>query len=74
MSEMPQAWADLIKALTIMSRRPANTTRPTNCGHDRLQVMADDERFTAEEIAELDGLGFYVDADGGFYSYKFGSA
>ena len=37
----PQAWADLIKALQIMAKHPANEQYPTHCEHDELRVMAD---------------------------------
>lgn len=73
MPEMPEAWADLIKALTIMSRHPTSKTRVTGCGHDTLYVCADDSKFTADEIDELEELHFLVHPEGGFYSFQFGS-
>lgn len=72
---MPQAWADLIEALTIMSKHPGNVTAPTHCGHDELMVMADPDEFTAEELARLEELSFLPSAhEGTFISFRFGSA
>ena len=74
MTTMPPAWADLFEALTLLAQHPADTVSPFNCTHDTLHVLADDNAFTAEEIARLDQLGFMVARDGGFYSYRYGSA
>lgn len=64
---------DLIKALTIF-RKYGNPWSPTNCTHDTLWVDADAEKVSAEDLAELDRLGFNVDEEnGGFYSFRFGS-
>ncbi len=71
---MPPAWADLIEGLTILAQHPTDTISPFHCEHDTLNVMADDEAFTEEEIARLDQLGFSVNSEGGFYSFRFGSA
>lgn len=67
------AWGDLIKGLTLLRRSQPDTISPLHCEHDELWVMADPEDFTAEEIAQLDRWGFFVD-DEGFKSYRFGSA
>lgn len=71
----PEAWLNLISALAIMSKHPANAHYPLSCEHDRLLVMADETKFTDQEIAALEKYGFSVnETDGGFYSFKFGSA
>lgn len=70
---IPPAWEDLIKALTILAQHPANDISPLHCEHDTLWVCADPDAFSPEELAELDELGFFKD-DGGFMSYRFGSA
>jgi hypothetical protein len=71
---MPQAWADLLEGLTLLAKHPANDISPFHCEHDTLNVMADDTAFTAEELARLETLGFNVDSEGGFYSFRFGRA
>lgn len=55
----PQAWADLLEALTLLARHQSNDISPFHCEHDTLTVMADPEKFTAEELARLDKLGFH---------------
>lgn len=70
----PDHWAELIQGLTILARHPEDMNNPTWCEHDALHVCADSEQFSTEEIAELDELGFHVDDEGGFFSYRFGSA
>lgn len=71
---LPPAWSDLIEGLTLLARHPGDTISPLHCEHDTLNVMADDQAFTEEEIARLDDLGFSVNSEGGFYSFRFGSA
>lgn len=72
---MPEAWADLIKAITLLARGQVDAISPFYCSHDKLAVMSDPSAFTPDEIAQLDGLGFYVDADTeSFYSFRYGSA
>lgn len=74
-TEMPEAWSDLIAALTLFATRPGDTVSPLHCEHDTLHVMAYAEKFTPEELAQLATWGFHVDsADGAFYSFRFGSA
>lgn len=74
-NEIPKPWADLIEALTIMARHPANDVSPTHCAHDELQVMANPAEFTAEEIERLAELRFYPsEFEGVFYSNRYGSA
>ena len=72
--EMPEAWRDLLAGLALMATRPANDISPLHCSHDKLTVCADPAAFTAEELAWLDGLGFHADAEGAFFSFRFGSA
>ena len=71
---MPPAWADLAEAITILGQHPTDPVSPLHCEHDRLNVLADDKAFTSAELARLAGLGFHVSAEGGFHSYRFGSA
>lgn len=72
-AEMPKSWSDLIEALTLMSKHPMPESGPTRCAQDELIVCVDDTKFTPEEIARLDELGFSVGSAGGFYSYEFGN-
>lgn len=75
LSDIPQAWADLIKALVMLARAQTDDISPLWCKHDELNVCATAEKFTPEEIALLDELGFHVNSDeDGFYSFRFGSA
>lgn len=72
---IPEAWSTLIAAITLLAKHPSNEGSPFHCEHDTLHVMADDELFTLEEIAQLDEWGFHVDGDtGGFYSFEYRSA
>lgn len=72
--ELPEAWADLIKAVTLLARGQTDDISPFHCEHDELWVQADPEKFTPEEIAQLDEWGFFPDSDGGFKSFRYGSA
>lgn len=74
MPTTPQAWADLLEALNLLSTHPNGDTGPFYCSHDTLYVTADDKAFKPEELTRLSALGFEVHRDGGFYSYRFGSA
>ena len=71
---MSQAWQDLIEAIELLSQHPTSSVSPFHCEHDELWVMADPEEFTAEELERLDHLGFFTDGEGGFKSYRYGSA
>lgn len=71
---MPPAWRNLIDALALLARGQCNDISPLNCTHDTLGVSADPEKFTPEEIAQLEAWGFHVDPEGGFYSFRYGSA
>lgn len=66
---------DLIKALQILLKY-GNPNYPTWCEHDVLHICDIDEGKVSDyDKAKLDELGFMVDEDeGGFMSFKFGSA
>ena len=66
---------DLIKALQILLKY-GNPQWPTWCEHDCLHVCdIDDKEVSEEDKAKLETLGFVVDdAEGGFMSFRFGSA
>ena len=64
---------DLIKALTIF-RKYGNPDNPTHCEHDELWVCIDSDLVSDEDKEELDKLGFFENSEGGFKSYRFGSA
>ncbi|WP_043736181.1 hypothetical protein [Nocardia asiatica] len=71
--DMPQAWRDLIAALTLLARHPTNPEFPLYFADYMLRVCADDQAFTAEDRAVLDQWGFPTDSDeGGFYSTRYG--
>ncbi len=74
MTDMPQSWADLLEALTLLAQHPTPDTDPFVCVHDELYVTADATKFTDAELDRLAQLGFDVNRDGGFRSYRFGSA
>jgi hypothetical protein len=74
MTDIPQAWADLIEGLTLLARHHSSDISPLWCEHDTLHVCADTENFSPEEIARLEALGFHADDEDGFYSFRFGSA
>ena len=67
---------DLITALYIFLKylEDPNERSPTMCSHDELWIMTvDPEDVSTEDMAKLDELGFF-ESDGGFRSYRFGSA
>lgn len=66
---------DLIAALTIF-RKYGNPAFPTHCEHDTLYVLIAPALVSADDLAELDRLGFHPsdDDDGVFTSFRFGSA
>jgi hypothetical protein len=75
MPDLPAAWSDLIEGLNLLAQHPADDISPFHCSHDTLHVLADEAAFNTDEIARLDALGFNVDtSEGGFFSYRFGSA
>ena len=66
---------DLIKALQILLKY-GNPKHPTHCEHDTLTICEiKPSEVSAEDIAELDKLGFFIsdEADGFFQSFRFGS-
>lgn len=71
---LPQDWADLLQALNLLAKHPAPGSGPIYAAHDQLTVCADETAFTADEIAQLDKLGFPVNREGGFTSTRFGNA
>ncbi len=68
------AWADLPRAIEMLSWHKTNPISPFHCEHDELFVMSDPAAYAPEELAELDELGFFVNSDGGFSSFRYGSA
>lgn len=74
-SLVPPAWADLIRAVTLLAKGQSNTISPFHCEHDKLTVCADPAKFTQEELDRLEKWGFDADAeDECFYSFRYGSA
>jgi hypothetical protein len=71
-TETPEPWDDLIRALTLLSRGAANDY-PFQCSHDTLFVNADREEFTPDELKQLEDWGFFLADEEGFMSYRFGS-
>lgn len=72
---LPVAWSDLMSALFLLAREPSNEHRPFHCEHDVLTVFSDPDRFTAAELAILDGLGFLPGPEPEtFSSFRYGSA
>ncbi len=63
---------NLIKALQIFLKYD-NPSYPTHCEHDVMYVCIDETLVSDEDKEELNRLGFFVD-DGGFKSYRYGSA
>jgi hypothetical protein len=66
---------DLIKALQIFLKY-GNPYSPCHCEHDYLYIDINPELVSAEDIEQLDNLGFFIDAEyggRGFGSYRFGS-
>jgi hypothetical protein len=74
--DMPPAWAELIKGLSLLAEGETNDISPLWCEHDTLHVCADPAKFTPEQLDLLADWGFLADTDGdpGFYSFRFGSA
>jgi hypothetical protein len=62
---------DLIEALTIFAKY--TTEDVINCSHDELAVCVDPKTVNIEDKARLKELSFRVNADGYFYSFRFGS-
>lgn len=69
---------DLIKALQIFAKYGdiAERYAPTGCDHDILRVYLDPTLVSADDLAEVERLGFHIDTEIGdcFGSFRFGSA
>lgn len=64
---------DLIEALQIFLKY-GNPRNPTHCVHDELWIMEiNPEKVSEEDINRLDELGFFI-SEGGFKSFRYGSA
>lgn len=66
----------LIEALTLLNKYE-DPSWPTHCQRDALHVLVDPSKFTSEELALLDTLGFFASNELGqphFTSYRYGSA
>jgi hypothetical protein len=72
---MPEAWADLIAAIQLLSKHSTGSF-PFHCEHDTLTVMANPEQFTNEELGQLYEWGFFPSSEyeGTFTSFRYGSA
>jgi hypothetical protein len=73
-AQIPQAWADLIEALTIMAPHHADAVSPLHCEQDKLLVLVEDGSLGEEKLDRLKALGFERNDGGGMYSFRFGSA
>ncbi len=72
---LPRSWADLFAALTLLASGQSDTISPLHCESGQLTVMADPDKFTADELAVLDKLGFTATAGAPtFTSTRFGAA
>lgn len=67
------AWVDLPRAIEILSKHRTRSF-PFHCERDELFVMSDPDKYSFEELTELDELGFFENDAGGFSSFRFGSA
>lgn len=75
MSDIPEAWDNLIQAIILLARGQTNEISPFHCEHDTLTVMSDPESFSPAEIIKLEEWGFHSGPeDGTFTSYRYGSA
>lgn len=75
LTDIPEAWRDLIEGLTLLATHQNNERNPFHCSHDELMVMADPAAFTDDEIEHLRKLGFIANQEyQTFYSHRFGSA
>lgn len=74
--DLPKTIRNFIKAFEIFARVAGDDRKyPTGCEHDTLHVYVDPATFSAEDIAELERLGFHADLDNeSFYSFAYGSA
>ena len=66
--------SDLVEALQIFLKY-GNPHNPTHCEHDVLTIMdIDPSVVSKEDKIRLDELGFFVDNEDCFCSFRFGSA
>lgn len=56
----PGAWKDLIIGLNLLVKHATSEVSPFHYEHDELWIMSDPHKFTKEELALLDKLGFFV--------------
>lgn len=64
----------LIEALQIFLKY-GNLKYPTHCEHDILYICGiNPEDVSKEDIRKLEDLGFFVDCDDCFASYRYGSS
>ena len=66
-------WKDLVKAVELLAVHKTGES-PFHCEHDELFVMSDPDKYDADELAQLEEWGFFVNDDDGFSSYRYGSA
>ena len=64
----------LIEALQIFLKY-GNPDYPTHCEHDTLYICGiEPDDVSKEDIKKLDDLGFFIGGEGGFMSFRYGSA
>lgn len=70
LDQIPPVWAELLEALAIFATvADNNDDSPLVCEDDAIYVPLSPKKFTEQQIADLDGLGFSIDPDGArFYS------
>ena len=64
---------ELIRALQLFAKY-GNPIYPTHCEHDVLYVLIEPRLVSDEDKEKLREMGFLVDKDGCFLSYRYGSA
>lgn len=73
----PKAWLELIEGIALLAKHHNDSVSPFHCEHDTLTVCSDPSKFTREELARLEEIGFFAGSeydDESFTSYRFGSA
>lgn len=67
-------WSELLTAIAKLSWHKTGES-PFHCEHDVLYVMSDPSKYSEEELAIFDYLGFFPSEENDcFMSYRFGSA
>ena len=66
------ALSGLVEALNIFLKY-GDPAYPTHCEHDELHVCVPPDLVSAEDRGRLEELGFLA-GDGGFKSFRYGSA